>query len=213
MKHGYTDFINKYKTLFFSIFVGYFVVCVFIPLFYIDLSNAAINWGDGTIFSFSPLMLCVRGFQSLSICKTHYNEIQNYVDKSFSEYYSSTIKYYTDGILAILFAILILAMLIYLVIRFFKTKSISHLIIVPYCLAIISDIAILIADSVLNPEPTFIPIHLIITLLFSVPVFLYCFKSQRLPSRKPREHKPTDKERIAELERQVAELKKEKDVE
>lgn len=213
MKLGYTDFINKHKTLFFSIFVCYIVVCFFIPLFYIDLSGFSIHWGDGTLFSFSPLMLCINGFQSLSICKAHYNEIQNYIDKSFAEYYSSSIKYYTDGILSILFTILILTMLIYLVIRFIKSKSISRLMFVPYCLTIISDIAILIADSILSPEPTFIPIHLIITLIFSIPVFLYCFKFQRFPSRKPREHKPTDKERIAELERQVAELQKEKDAE
>lgn len=204
MKLGYTDFINKHKTIFFSIFVGYFVVCFLIPLFYIDLTNVSINWGDGTLFSYTPLMLCIRGFQSLSICKTHYNEIQNFTDKSFGEYYASVIKYYTDGILSIIFAILILAILIYLVIRFFKTKSISRLIFIPYCLTIIIDIAILIADSVLNPEPTFIPIHLFITLLFSIPVFLYCFKFQRFG--KPREHKPTDKERIAELERRITEL-------
>lgn len=208
---GYTYFINKHKTLFFSIFVSYFVVCFFIPLFYIDLTNASINWGDGTLFSYTPLMLCIRGFQSLSICKNHYNEIQHFSDKSFGEYYASVIKYYTDGILSILFTILIFAILIWLVIRFFKTKSISRLMFIPYCLTIISDIAILIADSVLNPEPTFVPLNLIITLLFSIPVFLYCLNFQRFG--KPREHKPSDKERIAELERQVAELQKEKDVE
>lgn len=51
-------------------------------------------------------------------------------------------------------------------------------------------------------------------LLFMAFIWLYTTRLQpRIANRSPREHKPTKSERIAELERQVAELTKEKDAE
>jgi len=52
------------------------------------------------------------------------------------------------------------------------------------------------------------------TLIFWVLAIIYCANAQLLPKpRKTREHKPTKSERIAELERQVAELMKNKNAE
>ena len=215
MKLGYTDFINKHKTLFLSLFIGYIVIFFLIPILYVDLANSTYNNRSSTIFDLSPIMLCVRGLTSYSKLKNfYYNASGPYT--SFEEYYANTIKYYTDGIMAIIFAILIIASTIFIVVRYIKTKSISRLIFIPYCIILISNIVCIICAthgilrySMLDDKTQFVPVNLIISLFVSIPVILYCLKFQRFG--KPREHKPTDKERIAELEQQVAELQKERE--
>lgn len=216
MKLGYTDFINKHKTLFLSLFLGYIVIFFLVPIIYLDLTDLTYNNRSANIFDLSPIMLCVRGFTSYSKLKNfYYNSFGPY--NTFEEYYADTIKIYMDGVMTIIFAILIIASTIFIVVRYIKTKSISRLIFIPYCIILISNIVCIICAthgilrySMHDNKEQLIPVNLIISLLVSIPVFLYCFKFQRFS--KPREHKLTDKERIAELERQVAELQKERDV-
>ncbi len=210
MKLGYTDFINKHKTLFFSLFIAFFLMYFVIPIVFIDLSkydNLSVR--DDTLFTFAPIYLCIRCFNTTKMISSRYDELSPFIDRSYKEFYATTLKNYADGIIGMIFAILILASIIYLIIRYIKTKSISRLVFIPYCLAILSNIAIIITYVVLELTISFIPLNLIITLILSVPVILYCLKFQRFN----KQHKPTDKERIAELERQVAELQKGKDVE
>lgn len=204
MKLGYTDFINKHKTIFFSIFVAFFIFYFVIPIVFIDLSkydNLSVR--DNTLFTFAPIYLCIRCFNTDKMISSRYEELSPFINRSYKEFYASTLKNYADGIIGMIFTILILASIIYLIVRYIKTKSISRLVFIPYCLAILNNIVIIITYRVLESTISFVPLNLIITLLFSVPVLLYCFKFQRFPAR---EHKPTDKERIAELEKRITEL-------
>ena len=212
MKLGYSEFIDKHKTLFLSLFLGYIVIYFLVPIIYLDTTGYTYDNRPFTIFNLSPIMLCVRGLTSYSTL--YYNAVGPYT--SFEKYYATTIKYYFDGIMTTIFSILIIASVLFIFIRYLKRKSITHLIFIPFCIMIISNIICIICAvhgilryAILDDNIQLIPINLIVSILFSIPVFLYCFKFQRFG--KPRPHKPTDKERIAELERQVAELQKERE--
>lgn len=67
----------------------------------------------------------------------------------------------------------------------------------------------LFADNNLIPHIGFF-IMLVLFCFYLFELIVYLLSRQQLIQ--PREHKPTDKERIAELEQQVAELQKERDV-
>lgn len=128
MKLGYTDFINKHKTLFFSLFIAFFLMYFVIPIVFIDLSkydNLSVR--DDTLFTFAPIYLCIRCFNTTKMISSRYDELSPFIDRSYKEFYATTLKNYADGIIGMIFAILILASIIYLIIRYIKTKSISRL--------------------------------------------------------------------------------------
>lgn len=214
MKLGYTDFINKYKNYFFAIFIGYLFIYYLIPVIYFNSEGVELTTLNGSFFSMSPIYLNIRGFQLPKTLSDSFanSEYAQHFGLTYKEFCNETIKFYSDAIIASIFAFLILIAIIFMIINFCKTKNMSRLIFIPYLLAIVNNISLYIFYSLTEFNLHLIPINLIVTVIFSLPVFLYCAGFQRFPKIKTSTHKPTDKERIAELEERIKKLE-EKDAE
>lgn len=209
MKLGYADFINKHKTKAIILFALAILVLYIFPIFYNEkIFNHSLTYAmrySFYIYSVSIVSL------PIGMKKSYIYELnQHYIDSStsFGEYFKSYIPYYVVEIIgSLIFWFTIISLIIVLVQHFKHKKICKPLLYLPLPLYIVYTIVLC---AILGVAP-FVGFYLAIIL--EVLVILYCAGFQRFPSRKPREHKPTDKERIAELERQVAELQKEKDVE
>lgn len=211
MKLGYSEFIDKHKTLFFSMFILFVLIYFLIPNINFDSSSGYISTYNESLFSLSPIYLSITCFRLPNYFHNLYanSEYAQQFNLSYKEFHKDLIRFYYDAILSSIFVILVLISIIIIIVLFCKKKRISKLIVIPHMVMIFYNIAVYIFYSITYDYLKLTPLNLIITLLFSIPVFLYCFKFQRFG--KPRPHKPTDKERIAELEQQVAELQKERE--
>lgn len=130
------------------------------------------------------------------------------VANTYREYFKQYASNYTIlSIGSLIFCFIIISLIVVLVQHFNHKKICKPLLYLPLALYIVY----VIIYCAIGGSVPFVGFYLAIIL--EVLVILYCAGFQRFPSRKPREHNPTDKERIAELERQVAELQKDKDVE
>ncbi len=206
MKLGYTDFINKHKTLFFSMFILFVLIYLLIPNVNFDNSLGYISTYNKSSFSLSPIYLFITCFRLPNYFHNLYvkSEYAQQFNLSYKEFHNDLIRFYCDAILSSIFVILILISIIIIIVLFCKKKRISKLIVIPYIAMIFYNIAMYIFYSITYDYLKLTPLNLIITLIFSIPVFLYCLNFQRIG--KTREHKLTDKERIAELEKRITEL-------
>lgn len=216
MKLGYTDFINKH--------LGKFLIAFVISILLIFIFPTTYN----LIYFSSPISAMRTSFYmaSVSIILTpiglkqfYYNLLEidpNSVPNTFAEYAKSCSSTFVgSAIQTIIFWFTIISLIIVLVQHFKHQKITKPLLYLPLafyiCYVLIN--VIINSSSSLKSLASVPFVGFYLAIILEVLVILYCAGFQRFPSRKPREHKPTNKERIAELERQVAELQKEKDVE
>ncbi len=203
MKLGYTDFINKHKTIF---LIGFFlsVLVVFIPpVFFNEVifdSNLAMQYSIYS-YSVSPILL-------LANINKSYQSHKIFIDSlTYKEFINNIFipHFVWNLIVSIIFWFTIITFLV-LLIKYFKHKKFCKILLeLPLALYIVYTIII----CAIGASVPFIGFYLAIIL--EVLVILYCVGFQHFPKTPPREHKPTDKERIAELEQQVAELQKERE--
>lgn len=212
MRLGYSEFIDEHKTKAVLTFVVSILIIFIAPLTYNRIIFNIPNLAMKQTF----YMASVSIFIAPKTLKQFYYQIlesnPSSVPATFEEYARLNIPYFIENTLQfIIFWFAIISLIIVLVQHFKHKKVNKPLIYLPlmfYIIYILVDVIISTTKSII--EIPFVGFYLAIIL--EVLVILYCAGFQHFPAHKPREHKPTDKERIAELERQVAELK-EKDAE
>jgi len=213
-KLGFTDFINKHL----SKFLIAFAICILL----IFISPKTYN----LIYFSSPVSAMRTSFYmaSVSIILTpiglkqfyyHLLEIDpSSVPNTFNEYAKScSSTFVVSAIQTIIFWFTIISLIIVLIQHFKHKKITKPLLYLPLAFYICYVLVEAIANSSSGLKSlTSIPfVGFYLAIIVEVLVILYCAGFQRFRKPEPRPHKPTDKERIAELERQVAELQKEKD--
>lgn len=204
---GYSNFINKYGRIIFPVFFGCLLIFFSSPITY---DNWFVKMGlipnvmQYSFYCFIPQIVTAP----IYYLKTNYEEMSSYYS-SFQVYLEDVLPSFALSIAMSIFAITIICCIIaFLVLYFAKHKANKGLIISIPSLYLVMTIVFCIATK----GTPFVGFYL--TLVFLILAIMYCANAQLLPKpRTPREHKPTKDERIAELERQVAELKKDKDAE
>lgn len=199
---GYSNFIDKYGKVIFPIsfvllFVG-FISPLTINNWFIKMGLIS-NVMEYSFFSYIPAIVTAP----IYYLKTNYSEMQSYYD-SFDEYMKDMLPSFSLSVaLSILAIAIICCTIAFFVLYFAKHKTNKGLLIAIPSLYIVMTI-VLCASTKGIPFVGFYT-----TLIFLILAILYCANAQLIP--KPHQHKPTKFERIAELEKQVAELTKEKD--
>lgn len=205
MKLGYTDFINKHKTKFIIGFVtAVLLVFLFPKQLYLEHTSPLIMkdcfFAIGIYIILFPLNL-KSAYQN--------NEFIRDIYPSFDEYFKSVANYYIVYVFGFLIFLFAIVSLIAILIQHFKYKKLSKpLLYLPLALYLLY-VIIEISTNGIYSLP-FIGFYLAIIL--EILIILYCANYQRPHKPKPQQaksRKPSDKERIAELERQVAELREE----
>lgn len=210
---GYSNFINKNGKIVFPLSFLFLFIGFISPLFY-----------DRTIFHTTKIAMSYCYYMFLPAIITspiairntynYYYESSYYV--SFKHQYPTYQDYFEAMLPSVIFSCIlsIIALTIlcctiaFLVLYFAKHKTNKGLLIAIPSLYLLMVIIICAGGQVIP----FVGFYT--TLIFLILAIMYCANAQLLPKpRKPREHKPTKDERIAELERQVAELMKNKDAE
>lgn len=199
---GYSNFVDKYGKVIFPISFVLLFVGFILPL---TINNWFIKNGlisnvmEYSFFSYIPATVTAP----IYYLKTNYSEMQSYYD-SFDEYMKDILPSFSLYVaLSILAIAIICCTIAFFVLYFAKHKTNKGLLIAIPSLYIVMTIVLC---AVTKGIP-FVGFYT--TLIFLILAILYCANAQLIP--KPRRHKPTKSERIAELERQVAELTKEKD--
>ena len=201
MRLGYTDFINKHKT---KAIIVLLISILIIFLFPVGYNKVLFN-NPSSAMSISPFALsCVIVYYPFLI-KQRYLSLQN-PSWTFNEYFKECLPgYIIESIWSLIFWFTIISLIIVLVQHFKHKKICKPLLYLPLAFYIIY----VIIFCIIGGGIPFVGFYLAIIL--EVLIVLYCASSQRF--RKSHPHKPTNKERIAELERQIAELQKGKDAE
>lgn len=202
-KLGYTDFINKHKTQSLVIVATSVIIIFLFPISYyknvFDIPSSAMM--------ISPFALsCVIVYYPFLI-KQQYLQLQN-PSRTFNEFFKECLSgYIIESVWSLIFWFTIISLIIVLVQHFKRKKLSKPLLYLPLSFYIVYEIIFCI---ILGGIP-FVGFYLAIIL--EVLIIMYCVGSQSRNKITPRKHNPTDKERIAELERQVAELQKGRDIE
>lgn len=199
---GYSNFVDKYGKVIFPIYFVLLFVGFISPL---TINNWFIKMGlisnvmEYSFFSYIPAIVTAP----IYYLKTNHSEMQSYYD-SFDEYMKDMLPSFSLSVaLSILAIVIICCTIAFFVLYFAKHKTNKGLLIAIPTLYIVMTIVLC---AVTKGIP-FVGFYT--TLIFLILAILYCTNAQLLP--KPHQHKPTKSERIAELEKQVAELTKEKD--
>ena len=192
---GYSNFVDKYGKVIFPIsfvllFAG-FISPLTINNWFIKMGLIS-NVMEYSFFSYIPAIVTAP----IYYLKTNYSEMQSYYG-SFDEYMKDMLPSFSLSIA------IICCTIAFFVLYFAKHKTNKGLLIAIPSLYIVMTIVLC---AVTKGIP-FVGFYT--TLIFLIFAILYCANAQLLP--KPRQHKLTKSERIAELEKQVAELTKEKD--
>lgn len=203
MKLGYSEFIDKHNTKVLLIFVLGVLLLFISPILYSPDTFRYPKLAMGSSF----YCVSVAIIRMPLFAQQVYNKYDHEMYNSFSDYFRQEYNlFYPLGAVGSLIFWFTIVSIIILLVQHFKHKKITKPLLYLPCALYIIYVIIYCAISGVAP---FVGFYLAIIL--EALVILYCAGFQRFPSRKPREHKPTDKERIAELERQVAELQKDKD--
>ena len=215
---GYTDFINKHKTKAIIVFVVSILIIFIFPTAYNRMTfyNSISPMGASFYLASVSVITTPIGLKQFYY---HLLEIDpSSVPNTFGEYAKScTSTFVVSAIQTIIFWFTIISLIIVLVQHFKRNKITKPLLYLPmafYICYVIVEV-IINSSSSLNSLASVPFVGFYLAIILEVLVILYCagFQHFHKLQRQPREHKPTDKERIAELERQVAELQKEKDAE
>lgn len=192
---GYSNFVDKYGKIVFPFLILFLYLGFVSPMVFFNG------------FARDSMLYCFYVFipNVITIPLNLQNLWKAYApDKSYNEFLSIYRQYIGTYIALSIFAIVIICCTIaFLVLYFAKHKTNKGLLVSIPSLYIVMTI-ILCASTKGIPFVGFYT-----TLIFLILAILYCANAPLLP--KPRQHKPTKSERIAELEKQVAELTKEKD--
>lgn len=212
MRLGYSEFIDKHRIKFLICLCIIVLVILFSPIIYDAnrFDNPVTVMGCSIYHdSITPISLIVNIDKSYQSNKDVMNSLsyEEFIKHIFLPYYIL----HLFG--SLIFWFTIISLIVVLVQHFKHKKLCKPLLYLPLAFYLIYVIPYVVSTKI----PPFIGFYLAI--IFEVLIILYCAGFQRLnlfPKRKTREPKPrrlTDKERIAELERQVAELQENKDLE
>ncbi len=196
---GYSSFIDKYGKIVFPTMFLFLLVGFISPLCW---NQVIVRFGMAMRYTFYVSLV---GIITVPLFfKQHYIEfLYKYYD-SYQEYVNAQLPSAIFACALSLIAISILCCTIaFFVLYFAKHKTNKGLLIAVPSLYLVMVVICCIAYKAIP----FVGFYT--TLIFLILAILYCANAQLIP--KPRQHKPTKSERIAELERQVAELTKEKD--
>lgn len=205
MQHiGYSNFINKNGKIVFPLSFLFLFIGFIAPLFY-----------DRTIFHTAKMAMSCSYYIFLpsiitSPISLRENVYLNRLDIPYFKLQYPTYQDYFEAmlpsvifscILSIIALTILCCAIAFLVLYFAKHKTNKGLLIAIPSLYLLMVVTICAVGRVI-PFAGFYT-----TLIFLILAIMYCTNAQLLPKpRTPREHKPTKDERIAELERQVAEL-------
>lgn len=200
MKLGYTDFINKHKPKAIIVFVVSLLLIFIAPIAYSRIPFHHPNLA--MMYSFYVIGIEIILFP-LSIKNLYIYELNRgfTVANTYSEYFKQYASNYTIlSIGSLIFCFIIISLIVVLIQHFKHKKICKPLLYLPLALYIVY----VIIYCAIGSSVPFVGFYLAIIL--EVLVILYCAGFQRFPKIPSREHKPADKERIAELERRITEL-------
>lgn len=196
---GYSNFVDKYGKVIFPISFVLLFAGFISPFFW-----------DKSLFRLGIIMQCSFYYTLIGIItipaffkQKYFTFMYKFYD-SYQDYVNAQLPSAIFNCVLSLIAITVLCCgIAFLVLLFAKHRTNKGLLIATPALYLLIDII----DCAIYEAMPFVGFYT--TLIFLILAILYCANAQLLP--KPRQHKPTKSERIAELEKQVAELTKEKD--
>ena len=192
---GYSNFVDKYGKIVFPFLILFLYLGFVSPMVFFNG------------FARDSMLYCFYVFipNVITIPLNLQNLWKAYApDKSYNEFLSIYRQYIGTYIaLSILAIAIICCTIAFFVLYFAKHKTNKGLLIAIPSLYLVMVVMCCIAYEAMP----FVGFYT--TLIFLILAILYCANAQLIP--KLRQHKPTKSERIAELEKQVAELTKEKD--
>jgi len=196
---GYSNFVDKYGKIIFPMMFLFLFLGFISPLAYqkfmFHSAKLALSY---CYYVFLPAIIT-----STALFKSNYKYYERYYS-SYQEYVNAQLtSTILIGVLSIIAIVILCCAIAFLINYFVKHKANKVLLITTPSLYLIM-VVIACIESKSIPFVGFDT-----TLIFLIFAILYCANAQLLP--KPRQHKLTKSERIAELEKQVAELTKEKD--
>ena len=202
---GYSNFVDKYGKVIFPILICVLYATFPFPLIWGINENIFANLQHAFSFSFlkgsynSPL------YRYLQLKKSYDSTMYQFYP-TFEEFLHTQVSYLIFcSFVFVLFYVCAICTVVFFI-KLYRKNIIDKglLITIPSAYLVCN----LISICIFRPTMPFVGFYT--TLIFLILAILYCANAQLIP--KPRQHKPTKSERIAELENQVAELTKEKDI-